>query len=58
MTPDEFRTGLKTLGFSLRAFASQVDVSERQVQRWAAGVQPVPRLVALLLNAWGRFGVP
>lgn len=49
MTPDELRAELKRLGLTQNGAARFLDVQERTVRRWAAGDQPVPRAVELLL---------
>jgi DNA-binding transcriptional regulator YiaG len=56
MTPSQFRTALKRLKLSQRAFAKLVRYDRRTVTRWAAGEIRIPNVVRLLLEAWTREG--
>jgi DNA-binding transcriptional regulator YiaG len=50
MTPKQFSTTLTRLGFTQSSFARHVDLSDRQIRNWLAGVYPVPKQTVLLLE--------
>jgi DNA-binding transcriptional regulator YiaG len=50
MTAAEFKAALEHLGFNQSSLARRLQVSDRNVRRWAAGEYPVPAPIALLLQ--------
>jgi succinate dehydrogenase flavin-adding protein (antitoxin of CptAB toxin-antitoxin module) len=61
MTANQFNAALRKLGFCTpqpngltskgqSEFAALLELSNRNVRRWAAGERPVPTSVAMLLN--------
>ena len=51
MTPDALRAAPKALGLSGRGLARLLDVHEKTYRRWIAGDVPIPRSVALAVQA-------
>lgn len=45
----QFRAGLDGLGLSQTAFAKWTGKNPRTVRRWAAGEDPVPREIAVII---------
>lgn len=58
MTPDAFRTNLRTLRLTLIQFATLAGVAVATARGWGklrgGRVQAIPPWVPLLLDAWGR----
>lgn len=52
MTLREYRAALDALGLSQARLARILETDKSTPNRWATGVVPVPRAVALLLEAW------
>lgn len=50
MTGAELWAKLQKLEFSQQGFARTIDVGDRTVRSWIAGLYPVPRVVAMLVN--------
>jgi hypothetical protein len=55
MTPERFNECLETIDWSIRGFADHIDVSDRQVRRWAHGVYPIPESIAGWLEKLAQF---
>jgi hypothetical protein len=55
MTSDRFVECLDIIDWTLRGIAARIDVSERQVRRWASGVYPIPDRVGDWLERIARF---
>lgn len=51
MTPDALRAAPKALGLSGRGLARALDVNEKTYRRWIAGDVPIPRSVAMAVQA-------
>jgi hypothetical protein len=51
MTPNALRAAPKALGLSGRGLARLLDVNEKTFRRWVAGQVPIPRSVALAVQA-------
>lgn len=70
MTADQFNAALVKLGFATEhpvngtmslgqiEFATLMGISDRNVRRWAAGVNPVPTPIAMLLNLMLKTSTP
>jgi predicted transcriptional regulator len=56
MTPTQYRTACTKLAISLRQSATLLDLSEKQVYRFANGRAPIPVTVAIALRAMVRLG--
>ncbi len=56
MNPEEFRDGLKALGYSLQGFAAFTGTNPRTVRRWAEGTQDIPPWVGMMLRLMGEVG--
>ena len=56
MTQTDFRAALELLRFSQAEFARFIEVDRQTVYRWAAGINPVPRTVELLLLMMKHIG--
>ena len=54
MTGDELKTWASKHGHTLVTLAHTLEISERQLRRYAAGEWPVPRVVELALDGLGR----
>lgn len=50
MTPNQYRSALRTLGLSQEAAGDWLGVGRRTSQGWALGERPVPEPVAKLLR--------
>lgn len=50
MTLDEFRAGLKGIGYSQERFAELIGYSARTGQKWALGEARIPNSAAILLR--------
>lgn len=50
MSPTQFSTALKLLHLSQAGFAKLVDVSRRQVGRWATGATTVPLSIEIIVR--------
>lgn len=50
MTPDEFRSRIAALGFSLGGFAAFTTTNPRTVERWSSGAQAIPGWVRVMLG--------
>jgi hypothetical protein len=61
VTDTDFRLALASFDWTQRRFAEYVGVDERSVRRWAAGRQPIPRwvhvVVTLMRQSWPHLGV-
>ena len=51
MTPDALRAAPAALGLSGRGLARALNVNEKTWRRWVAGQVPIPRSVALAVQA-------
>lgn len=51
MTPDQFRTWRKRLGYTQQKAADAIDVSVRQLAKYEHGHAEIPRTVALACAA-------
>lgn len=51
MTPDALRAAPAALGLSGRGLARLLDVNEKTFRRWVAGDVPIPRSVAMAVQA-------
>lgn len=58
MTAAEFTRAVVKFWGSVYASRVELDMSLRQVQRYASGERPVPVVVARLLRAYLAHGVP
>ena len=51
MNPNALRAAPKALGLSGRGLARLLDVNEKTFRRWLSGEVPIPRSVALAVQA-------
>lgn len=57
MTPEEFRAALKALRLTQGQAAAALDVSPRQISRYAMGQAEIPEVVRLALKGLEVEGV-
>lgn len=51
MTDAQLRAWMKRHGYTLDGLAAALDISRRQIAYYRSGEQPIPRVVALALQA-------
>jgi len=57
MTPEDFRAALKRLGLTQTGAAVRMDISSRQVNRYALGSAEIPKVVQLALRGLEAEGI-
>jgi len=55
MTSDRFLECLDIIGWPVRSFAAYINVSDREVRRWASGVNRIPGPIADWLERIASF---
>lgn len=55
MTSDRFLECLDLIGWPVRGFAAYINVSDREVRRWASGVNRIPGPIADWLERIASF---